>query len=201
MKLGVCFLAVTLAAQPPTQADPVFGTTVYSSAGLAGKIYFVSPDALQLPRFRESGVVGSLYTTTLNIPPQSFTLGFPGIANRFEWFAIDYRGNIWIENPGVYQFRLLSDDGSKFWINDRLVIDNDGLHAPAALTASAKLSRGLFRIRIAYFQGPRTEVALIFSVQPPGKPWSIFNTDEYLAPAAAGHTAGKVSEIKRASNW
>lgn len=200
MKRGVYLLALALAAQPPEQ-DPVFGTTVYSSAGLTGKVYFVSPDSTQLPRFRESRAVGSVYTTSLNIPPQPFTQGFPGIANRFEWFGIDYRGKIWIENPGVYEFRLLSDDGSKFWINNRLVIDNDGLHSPAALTASAKLSRGLFQFRIAYFQGPRMDVALIFSVRPPEKPWSIFNTDNFLAPAAEALPEGKVSEVKRASNW
>lgn len=197
-------LAVTLAAQPPTPApapELVFGTTVYSSAGLAGKIYFISPDSLQLPRLRESRAVGSVYTTSLHVPPQSFTRGFPGIANRFEWFAIDYRGKIWIEDPGVYQFRLLSDDGSKLWINNRLIIDNDGLHPPSELTASAELSRGLFQFRVAYFQGPRDAVALVFSIRPPGKPWSIFNTDAYLAPTAAEHSAGKISGIKRASNW
>ncbi len=200
MRFGVFLFAAALAAQTP-EPELVFGTTVYSSAGLSGKIYFISPDSLQLPRLRESRAVGTIYTTSLNVPPQPFTRGFPGISNRFEWFAIDYQGKIWIEEPGVYEFHLLSDDGSKLWINNRLLIDNDGLHSPAGLTASAKLSRGLFQIRIAYFQGPRTEVALVFSAKPPGKPWSIFNTDHFAIPAAATHAAGTVSEIKRASNW
>lgn len=201
MKYFVFALATTLAAQAPTAADPVFGTTVYSSAGLAGKIYYLPPDTELLPRFRESRAVGSVYTTSLNIPPQSFTRGFPGISNRFEWFAIDYRGKIWIENPGVYSFRLLSDDGSKLWVNDRLLIDNDGTHSPEALTGSARLSRGLFELRVAYFQGPRDAVALVLWVRPPDKEWMIFNTDHFLLPTAAAPAKGKVSEIKRASNW
>lgn len=192
--------ASTLLAQAPGQ-DPVFGTTVYSSAGLEGKVYFVTPGSQQLPRFRESKAAGTIYTTRLDISPQSFSRGFPGIGDRFEWFAIDYRGTIWIDRPGVYQFRLLSDDGSKLWINDRLLIDNDGLHAPEALTASARFSRGLFRLRVAYFQGPRFELALVLSVRPPEQPWSIFDTDNYLVPAGEGRTAGTLSQIKRASNW
>jgi hypothetical protein len=201
MRLGWGLLAVSLLAQTPGAADPVFGTTVYSSSGLTGKVYFVSPSTIQLPRFRESRAVGTIYTTSLHVPPQSFTRGFPGITNRFEWFAIDYRGKIWIEQPGVYEFRLLSDDGSKLWINDRLVIDNDGIHPPETLTGAATLSRGMFQLRIGYFQGPRHAVALVLSVRAPGKPWAIFNTDHYLVPTAAASAVGTVSRIKRASNW
>jgi hypothetical protein len=200
MRAGALLVAATLCAQPPAQ-DPVFGTTVFSSAGLEGKVYFLSPGAQELPRFRESKAAGTIYTTKLDISPQSFSRGFPGIGDRFEWFAIDYRGTIWVDRPGVYRFRLLSDDGSKLWLNDRLVIDNDGLHGPEPLTASATLSRGLFRLRVAYFQGPRFELALVLSVRPPGRPWTIFNTDDYLVPAGEGRTAGTVSQIKRASNW
>ena len=199
MRAWAFLVGAALWAQPAPQ-DPVFGTTVYSSAGLEGKVYFLSTRSLQLPRFRESRAVGSLYTTKLHVPAQSFTRGFPGITDRFEWFAIDYRGKIWIETPGVYQFRLLSDDGSKLWIEDRLLIDNDGIHPPLALTASARLSRGLVRIRVAYFQGPRDTVALVLSVRPPERPWVIFDTDDFLVPAGEGHTTGTVTEIKRASN-
>ncbi|MFN9893319.1 MAG: PA14 domain-containing protein [Acidobacteriota bacterium] len=181
--------------------DPVFGTTVYSSTGFTGKIYYISSESELLPRMRESRAVGTLYASSLEVMPQSFTQGFPGITDRREWFAIDYRAKVWIARPGLYRFALLSDDGAKFWINEKLVIDNDGLHAPLELAGSARLSRGLFSFRIAYFQGPRFEVALVFSVRPPGEAWSVFHTDRYVAPAAGEHPAGEVTEIKRASNW
>jgi hypothetical protein len=62
---------------------------------------------------------------------RDFTEGFPGVTKRFEWFAIDYTGRIWIARPGVYQFELMSDDGSKLYIDD--VIDNDWLHSEQRL--------------------------------------------------------------------
>jgi hypothetical protein len=35
--------------------------------------------------------VGTIHTSSLNIPPRIFTDGFPGVTDRFEWFAIDYQ--------------------------------------------------------------------------------------------------------------
>src|SRR5262249_13754011 len=120
-------LAASLTAQEaPT---PVFGTTVVSSAGFEGKIYHLKGDSEVLPHFGRMKSVGSIYTTSLNVPPQSFRAGFPGITNRFEWFAIDYQARFWVEEEGRFDFGLLSDDGSKLWIDGALVADNDGIHA------------------------------------------------------------------------
>ena len=44
--------------------------------------------------------VGTIYTNSLNVSPQRFDESFPGITDRFEWFAIDYTGKFWIEQPG-----------------------------------------------------------------------------------------------------
>ena len=180
-----------------------FGTTVSSSAGLDGKIYLLNRGTEVLPRFNPKVAAGSIYTTSLNVPPQSFLRGFPGITNRFEWFAIDYTGRFWIEHPGLYAFNLLSDDGAKLWINDRLLIDNDGTHPPLALTASARLSRGAYRLRVAYFQGPRHGVALVLSVRTPEQPWRVFRTDDFLPQHRSDEvwTPGRITAIKRAENW
>ena len=200
MRLLPFLLALTLLAQQTPEYT--FGTTVASSAGLEGKIYLLDSSTELLPRFNPKKSVGSIYTTSLNIPPQSFDRGFPGITNRFEWFAIDYTGRFWVETPGLYAFNLLSDDGSKLWIEDHLLIDNDGIHAPSTLTASARFSRGTYRIRVAYFQGPRTTIALVLSVRTPQEPWRIFRTDDFL-PRSFDQvwTPGKISAIKRAENW
>src|SRR4051794_11102932 len=89
-----------------------FGTTVAIPDGLRGQIYFLKHEVMELPNFRKLKPVGSIYATSLNVPPQSFDRGFPGVTDRFEWFAIDYTGRFWIQHPGVHRFLLLSDDGS-----------------------------------------------------------------------------------------
>ncbi|HYZ85094.1 MAG TPA: PA14 domain-containing protein, partial [Bryobacteraceae bacterium] len=130
-----------------------FGTTVVDSSGLQGRIYHLEPDTLKLPKLHRMQPVGTVYTTSLNIWPQRFDEGFPSISDRFEWFAISYAGKIWIESPGEYRFSVLADDGARLYINDKLVVDNDGIHGAQAISASASLTRGVFDIRIDYFQG------------------------------------------------
>lgn len=159
-----------------------FGTTVVSTSGLEGRIYLLKKKTTKLPRFDGMKSEGSIYTNTLNVWPQKFDLGFPGITDRFEWFAIDYTGRFWIENAGTYRFSLLSDDGSRLSIDDEELIDNDGQHRATADRAEAFLTRGIHTIHVPYFQGPRFTVALVLAIAPPGDAWRIFNTDDFAPP-------------------
>ena len=54
----------------------------------------------------------------------------------------------------------MSDDGSKLFVDDKLVIDNDGLHGAYAKTGKVMLDDSRHSIKIQYFQGPRYQVAL-----------------------------------------
>lgn len=172
------------ALPPNTPSGPIttFGVTVFDSIGLRGDIYLLRPDTTSLPNLRKMKPVGAIYTNALNIPPRDFKEGFPGVTDRFEWFAIDYTGGFWIENPGKYRFLLASDDGSKLYVDNKLVIDNDGIHAIQTEVATVKLKGGAHRIRISYFQGPRTSLALVLGVSRMDEPWRVFNTRDFLPP-------------------
>lgn len=155
----------------------------------------VGTDAL--PRFTHRQPVGTLYTTSLNIQPRDFREGFPGIIDRVEWFAIDYTGRFWIERRDRYQFALYSDDGSKLYLDHRLILNNDGVHPPSGCHATVELRRGVHTIRVSYFQGPRYQVALVLAVAKLGAPWHIFDTRDFLLPTdAAGeaNNSGKSSK-------
>jgi len=176
--------------QPPRPEEPVykfystvFGTTVLKPGGLTGLVYALAPDTPRLPVFDRMRPISKIYTTSLNIPWQAFTLGFPGVPERFEWFAIDYTGNIWISKAGRYRFTLESDDGSALFIDNHLVIDNDGIHPVALKKGSVHLKPGKHAIRIAYFQGPRQYLALTLRVAGPNESLRIFDTDRFAPPS------------------
>ena len=121
--------------------------------GLKGNVYYISPLA-KLPDFDRLEPVATIHTNPIDIYlTQDRT--YPGIPNRRAWFAVDYQGNIYIQIPGSYQFRLLSDDGAKFYMDDQVVIDND--HGLGDFTGSRAmtLAGGMHRIRLSYLQGPQ----------------------------------------------
>jgi len=172
------WLALLLIQEPQV----TFGTTVVIPAGLEGKIYNLRHGTSRLPDFEKTKPVGTIYTTSLNVPPQDFKKGFPGVTRRTEWFAIDYKGRFWVEQEGVWRFSLLSDDGSKLYIDGGEVIDNDGPHQPQVVEGSVALKHGAHDVRVSYYQGPRYQVALVLLVAPPGEGPRLFDTNELKPP-------------------
>lgn len=178
--VALILAAATCAAQQ--ESAPVFGTTVVVPDGLRGQIYFLRRNTQKLPNFRRKKPVGTIYATSLNIPTQDFRNGFPGVTDRFEWFAIDYRGRFWIDHPGPYMFFLKSDDGSNLYIDDQLIVNNDGIHAALEKTAAMELSGGIHTIRVSYFQGPRWQVALVLRIATPGEDPRVFSIVDFKPP-------------------
>lgn len=161
-------------------ATVTFGTTTVIPSGLRGAVYAIHEGTTFLPDFEKLKPLGYLYANRLNIPSRLFSAGFPGITGQAEWFAIDYRGRFWVKNPGKYNFALTSDDGARLYIDDKLVIDNDGIHAAQAVTGTVTLTPRLHSIRLTYFQGPKYELALVLAVSPPKGKWAIFDMTDYV---------------------
>ena len=137
-----------------------FGDTKFLSNGLEGRMYLIVPGTKRIPLFDTMQVANTVYTDSINIPQRSWTSGFPGLPNRFEWFGIQYNGNFRPIKKGHYKFRLLSDDGSKLFIDDSLLINNDGLHSVISRPGEIDLDGSEHNIKVQYFQGPRWSIAL-----------------------------------------
>jgi alpha-L-fucosidase len=73
-------------------------------------------------------------------------------ARRAEHFGLRYTGFVRVPADGVYTFYCDSDDGSRVFVGDRLVVDNDGLHGPQEVSGSIALAAGAHPVTIEYFQ-------------------------------------------------
>jgi len=70
--------------------------------------------------------------------------------------SIAWNGWLRIHQQGEYQFFTTSDDGSSVIIDNVLVVNNGGYHELQKATGKVKLSEGLHRININYFNGAGT---------------------------------------------
>ena len=93
--------------------------------------------------------------------------GFNGFGDNF---ILHLSGYINIDQPGTYKFKLSSDDGSRMFINDQVIIDNDGLHGTIAVEGSMELTAGKHNFKIEYFQGAWWKT-LQLEWLPPGAWW------------------------------
>ncbi|GAB3189523.1 glucose/arabinose dehydrogenase [Micromonospora palomenae] len=70
-----------------------------------------------------------------------------------QYFVSQVLGNLNIAQAGSYTFRLTSDDGSRLSIDDKVVINHDGLHGPTpAKEGTVTLTAGLHPLRIDHFE-------------------------------------------------
>ena len=66
-------------------------------------------------------------------------------------FAFLFEGYIGIAKEGMYTMFTQSDDGSKLFIDDLEIVDNDGDHGSTEQSGKVYLKKGYHKIRITYF--------------------------------------------------
>lgn len=76
-----------------------------------------------------------------------------GLARRPGDFALKFDAVFSLDSDGEYVFELHSDDGSRLWIDGRLVVENDGIHAPGSKSGKAKLTKGIHQLTAGVFNG------------------------------------------------
>ena len=149
--------------------DPVWGC-------FEGEVMFIEPNTPKLPvDYSAYEIASRLYACEWDIPTRSFSSGFPGVEDKFEWFAIRYTGPFRVSDGGTYKFRINSDDGTKLYIDGVLVVDNDGTHPPQSREGVVELVAGDHDLVLEYYQGPRYHIALQVWVTVPGEQEIIFS--------------------------
>jgi len=107
------------------------------------------------------------------------------VTPRTNLFGIDYHASFWVPAPGEYAFLMASDDEAILQVDDKTVIDLNGLHSVNAAAAHVHLDPGLHTIHVPYYQGAVDSVALELWVRKPGTPdWVLFDLNDFGAPGS-----------------
>jgi hypothetical protein len=166
--------STTPPATPAGSADPRFVTAATpfggpdgNDASYVGLIYFTNPGATTLPAFDSLKATGALFANTLSVAPNTTFAGFPGVDNRANDFAIRYEAPLTVATEGDYTLRVVSDDGTKLYIDDMLILDNDGVKTAAEeKSGPVHLVAATHTIKIDYFHTTGA-VGLQVYVKPP----------------------------------
>ena len=75
------------------------------------------------------------------------------VRQRDSNYGLRFQGLIDITAAGSYTFYTTSDDGSKLYINDAEVVNNDGAHGMQERSGTVTLGVGFHPIRVEFFQG------------------------------------------------
>jgi predicted phosphodiesterase len=100
--------------------------------------------------------------------------GLTEIKHRQDHFALVFEGFFEVKSTGRHAFYINSDDGSKLYIHDQLIINHDGQHSAISKTGECILSKGWHPFRIEYFEAAGSQVLEAGFISEDGKekPWS-----------------------------
>ena len=138
------------AGRPPSYiTTQIFGTLDFQAPAQHGRL--------------KSGLAYDYYQTftysVLNLRNREITIS--GTIEKFaiapcaegeKEFGFIIRGYVDIQKQGVYTFYILSNDGSKLYVNGKELIDNDGRHGPVEKSGKIALRVGKYPIMVEYFQ-------------------------------------------------
>src|SRR5690625_3799017 len=87
-----------------------------------------------------------------------------GLSDNFITHAL---ANLHIPADGEYAFRVTNDDGALVYIDDQLVLENDGPNNSTSVEGTVHLTEGVHRLRIEHYEGGYNQ-RLSFYWKPPG---------------------------------
>ncbi len=136
---------------------------------IVAELFPLPKDTDRLPDFSQLKATKKLCIKQLDITNRDFKEGFPGVDGLIEWFGLNIRFKLNVPVQGEYEFSLNSDDGSRLYIDDKEIIENDFQHSQTRKSKLITLTPGLHEVRIPYFQGPRYSIALELQWKMPGE--------------------------------
>jgi hypothetical protein len=171
LSVFIYFMAITNAFG---QTDPAAAKSAKSKL-IRGDVFIIEKATTTLPKdFTKLNPITTIFVSEINVADRSWNNGFPDLPEIFEWFAIEYKATFRINQDGNFKFRMLSDDGSKLYIDKKLIVDNDGVHQFLPVGGSVKLAKGDHSLTLQFFQGPRYQAGIQLFVKKDGSNDAIF---------------------------
>jgi hypothetical protein len=96
-----------------------------------------------------------------------------------DYYNFSFDGFILITQAGNYEFRTSSSDGSRLYLDNALLVDNDGIHEfQTAASPMRSLSQGPHRIYVQFFEYTETDsLSVEYKGPDTGNKWMIIPRD------------------------
>ncbi len=138
----------------PLSPDTTFGRPVERlDRGLAARVFVIDEGTRELPSFDDVGdPVGTIHLAGVDVPSGAFA-GFDHRgAARNTFFALHATGGLNVTQEGEVELCVESDDGAQLYVEQNLVVDNDGVHEAKTACELVYLEPGLYKVDLLYFQ-------------------------------------------------
>lgn len=149
--------------------------------GLAYRAYQLDRTLLYVPRL----VPNQTPNVSHRIDQVAFT-GEDDFGIKDKFYA-NISGWIKVKQGGLYFFRLGSDDGSRLFVKNEKIVDNDGVHEAISKEGSVELGVGSHPIAIEYFNNTPDSFLQLEWKKPGTSNWELVPDDAFETVADEVH--------------
>jgi hypothetical protein len=168
-------------ARPPSPRGPMAGPTMTSGAGkpFTVSVYKLPADIKALPDFSALRPANTISADQINLNPAKGENEPSGITET-DGLGLRAIGLFRVVGEGIFKWRVNSKDGARLSIDDKTVVENDGLHEASSKTGYTQLGEGVHTIILDSFNSKGSPV-LKLSVEPPTGPEHLFSGSQGVA--------------------
>lgn len=119
------------------------------SPGLAARHYVLELPIFALPDFSQLPIASTSLSAQLAYPANEGPFAGSGLVDLV---GTIFEGFVYVATSGLRTFTVFSDEGSRLWLDDVLIVDHDGAHLMIPKSGQAGLMTGWHRIRVEHFE-------------------------------------------------
>jgi hypothetical protein len=142
-------------AQPPAPGS-----------GFSVNIYKLPENVRSLPDYSAFRPTGSATTDKIDVDPAKGQRGPAALPEKTDGLGMRFIGVFMTTGEGIFKWRLNSKDGARLHIDDKTVIENDGIHDATSKVAYVHLAEGTHTIILDSFNSQGSPVLKLY-LQPP----------------------------------
>ncbi|MEW6350224.1 MAG: hypothetical protein AB1646_14250 [Thermodesulfobacteriota bacterium] len=163
--------------EPPTKAE-IKAVEPPSVAKMDGRfvvnVYKLPKNVKTLPDFATMRPVQMITAPRIDLNPATGSNEPADLPQDDEGLGLRFQGMFYVSGEGIFKWRLHSKDGARMHIDDKTLIENDGIHGPSSKTGFVHLAEGAHTIIVDSFNVKGSPVLQLF-VTPPVGPEQVFS--------------------------
>lgn len=144
-------------------------------AAFTVNVYKLPENIAALPDFSAFRPIKILFADKIDIDPARFRSDLPGLPENIDGIGLRFMANFLVSGEGIFKFRIQSKDGVRLHVDDKTLIENDGIHEPFAKTGFVHLAEGMHSIIVDSFNSKGAPTLKLFVQGPEGEeqPFSV----------------------------
>lgn len=160
------------------RAEPVSGPST-GAGRITVNVYELPENVTALPDFSAFRPKETLTVDRIDINPKDGAEGPAGLPEDTTGLGMRFIGLFRVSGEGIFLWRVLSKDGVRVHIDDKTIIENDGIHDPASKEAYLHLAEGDHVLVLDSFNAKNDPVLQLFVTPPLGEE-KLFSASEGL---------------------